>query len=93
MIQSDNGQLSLAKRSLRSRIPSERWEQIKVAYVSGIGLREIARKLDIPEGYRPCSREVQRLDPTDSGRNAAAIRCNHTSAISASISRCHIERT
>jgi len=50
MIQSDNGQLSLAKRSLRSRIPSERWEQIKVAYVSGIGLREIARKLDIPEG-------------------------------------------
>jgi hypothetical protein len=45
-----NGQLPLAKRTLRSRISSERWEQIKVAYVSGIGLREIARKMNIPEG-------------------------------------------
>jgi hypothetical protein len=50
MIQSDNGQLPLAKRATRSRISSERWEQIKVAYVSGIGLREIARKMNIPEG-------------------------------------------
>jgi len=50
MSQSDNGQLPLAKRTIRSRISSEHWEQIKVAYVSGIGLREIARKLDIPEG-------------------------------------------
>ena len=50
MIQSDTGQLPLAKRTIRSRISSERWEQIKVAYVSGIGLREIARKMDIPEG-------------------------------------------
>jgi hypothetical protein len=50
MSQSDNGQLSLAKRTIRSRISSERWEQIKVAYVSGIGLREIARKINVPEG-------------------------------------------
>ena len=35
---------------MRNRISSERWEQIKVAYVSGIGLREIARKMNIPEG-------------------------------------------
>jgi hypothetical protein len=47
MIERENGQ---AKRTLRSRISSERWEQIKVAYVSGIGLREIARKMNIPEG-------------------------------------------
>src|SRR4029077_17728992 len=50
MIQSDNGQLPLAKRATRSRISSERWEQIKVAYVSGIGFREIARKMNISEG-------------------------------------------
>jgi uncharacterized protein YjcR len=50
MSQSDNGQLSLTKRPIRSRISSECWEQIKVAYVSGIGLREIARKMNIPEG-------------------------------------------
>ena len=50
MSQSDNGQLPLAKRTIRSRISSERWEQIKTAYVSGIGLREIARKMNIPEG-------------------------------------------
>jgi hypothetical protein len=50
MSQSDNGRLPLAKRRIRSRISSDRWEQIKVAYVSGIGLREIARKMTIPEG-------------------------------------------
>jgi hypothetical protein len=50
MIQLENGQLPLAKRMIRSTISSERWEQIKVAYVSGIGLREIARKMNISEG-------------------------------------------
>jgi hypothetical protein len=50
MSERENGQLPLAKRTIRSRISSERWEQIKVAYVSGIGLREIARKMNIPEG-------------------------------------------
>ena len=50
MSERQNGQLPLAKRTIRSRISSERWEQIKVAYVSGIGLREIARKMNIPEG-------------------------------------------
>jgi hypothetical protein len=50
MSQSDNGQLPLAKRTIRSRISSERWEQIKTAYAARIGLREIARKMDIPEG-------------------------------------------
>lgn len=50
MSEDKNGQLPLAKRTIRSRISSERWEQIKVAYVSGIGLREIARKMNVPEG-------------------------------------------
>jgi hypothetical protein len=50
MSERENGQLPLAKRTIRNRISSERWEQIKVAYISGIGLREIARKTNIPEG-------------------------------------------
>ena len=50
MSQSGDGQLRVAKRSLSSRISSERWEQIKTAYAAGIGLREIARKMNIPEG-------------------------------------------
>jgi len=37
----ENGQLPLA----RSRISADIWEQIKTAYASGIGLREIARKV------------------------------------------------
>jgi len=48
MSERENGQVPLAKRTIRSRISSEHWEQIKVAYVSGIGLREIARKMNIP---------------------------------------------
>ena len=50
MNERENGQSATAKRTNPSRIPSERWEQIKVAYVSRIGLREIARKMNIPEG-------------------------------------------
>jgi hypothetical protein len=48
MIERENGEL--AKRAVRSRILSERWEQIKTANASGIGLREIARNMGIPEG-------------------------------------------
>ena len=35
---------------MRRNIPSETWEQIKTGYAAGVGLREIARKMDIPEG-------------------------------------------
>ena len=35
---------------MRRKITNERWEQIKIAYAAGIGLREIARKMNIPEG-------------------------------------------
>ena len=36
--------------SVRSRICLETWEQVKTAYAAGVGLREIARKMKIPEG-------------------------------------------
>ena len=35
---------------MRRKIANETWEQIKTAYVAGINLREIARKMNIPEG-------------------------------------------
>ena len=35
---------------MRRKIPHETWEQIKTGYAAGIGLREIARKMNIPEG-------------------------------------------
>src|SRR4030095_7396338 len=38
------------KRSVRSRISADVWQQVKTAYASGIGLREIARNMSIPEG-------------------------------------------
>ena len=50
MNEQENGQCPMPKQSMRSKIPSERWEQIKTAYASGIGLREIARNMGIPEG-------------------------------------------
>ena len=34
----------------QARIPTETWEQIKIAYAAGAGLRELARKMNIPEG-------------------------------------------
>ena len=33
-----------------SRISRETWEQVKIAYAAGAGLREIARKMNTPEG-------------------------------------------
>ena len=35
---------------MRGVISREIWEQIKAGYAAGIGLREIARKMNIPEG-------------------------------------------
>ena len=31
-------------------IPTQTWEQVKIAYAAGAGLRELARKMNIPEG-------------------------------------------
>jgi hypothetical protein len=50
MSEQENGQLSLAKRTGRSRISADIWEQIKTAYAAGIGLRETARNMNIPAG-------------------------------------------
>ena len=35
---------------MRSSISTEGWQQIKTAYASGLGLREIARNMNIPQG-------------------------------------------
>src|SRR5262249_25526641 len=35
---------------MRRKITNETWEQIKIAYAAGTNLREIARKMNIPEG-------------------------------------------
>jgi hypothetical protein len=35
---------------MRRTIANETWEQMKTGYAGGIGLREIARKMKIPEG-------------------------------------------
>ena len=35
---------------MRRKITNETWEQIKTGYAAGINLREIARKMNIPEG-------------------------------------------
>jgi hypothetical protein len=42
MSEQKDGQLPFATRTVRSRISSELPDQIKTAYASGVGLREIA---------------------------------------------------
>ena len=38
------------KGTMRCSISTEVWQQIKAGYAAGIGLREIARKMNVPEG-------------------------------------------
>src|SRR5262245_3362125 len=42
--------MSDVEPEMRSKIPPATWEQVKVAHASGVGLREIARNMGIPEG-------------------------------------------
>jgi hypothetical protein len=35
---------------MRRKIPNETWEQVKTAFAAGVGLREIARNMNVPEG-------------------------------------------
>jgi hypothetical protein len=42
--------LYVSQTVMRRKITTETWQQIKTAYASGIGLREIARNMGIPEG-------------------------------------------
>jgi hypothetical protein len=58
MNEQENEQSQLAKPTTRNRISSERWEQIKTAHASGIGLREIARNMFLPAGT-VLAREIQ----------------------------------
>ena len=46
----ENGQPPLPERAVRSRVSADVWQQVKTAYASGIGLREVARNMSIPEG-------------------------------------------
>lgn len=49
MSERENGELPLVKQTMRRKVPADIWE-IKTAYAAGIGLREIARNMNIPEG-------------------------------------------
>ena len=66
----------------------EAWEQLKTAYAAGVGLREIARNLKIPEGTVLARAKTRRLDQTTRrGQGhcfSPAIRCDHH-AISCSL--------
>ena len=50
MSECENGQLPPPRGRVRSRISVDVWEQTKTAYASGIGLREIARNMNILAG-------------------------------------------
>jgi hypothetical protein len=41
---------TVTRKDMRRKITNETWEQIKTAYAAGINLREIARKMNIPQG-------------------------------------------
>jgi len=48
MSERENGQMPPAKRTGRSKISPDIWEQVKTAYATGtIGLREIARNMAV----------------------------------------------
>jgi hypothetical protein len=51
---------------VRQTIPKSTWAEIRTAFASGIGLREIARHMGIAEGTVLATSKTQRLDATDS---------------------------
>ena len=66
----------------QSKISTETREQVKIAYAAGAGLREIARKMNIPEGT--VLAHAKRKDWTQQIQEARdkidAIKCNHAVA-------------
>ena len=46
----ENGNRRMQNQIARRRISPECWEQVKTAYASGIGLRDLARNTGIPAG-------------------------------------------
>ncbi|HXA09798.1 MAG TPA: hypothetical protein VNW28_07430, partial [Chthoniobacterales bacterium] len=51
-----------------SRIPASTWAEIRTAYASGIGLRELARNMGIPAGDCARSRQARTLDAANRNR-------------------------
>jgi hypothetical protein len=81
MSDSENAQRPLSRRRVRSRISAERWEQIKTAHASGIGLREIARNMNVPEGT--VLAHAKREGWTREIQNAKALAKREDSALAA----------
>jgi hypothetical protein len=46
----DGAQKLWYEGTMRPSISKETWQQIKAGYAAGIGLREIARKMNVPQG-------------------------------------------
>ena len=44
------GVITVTIKGMRRKITNETWEQIKTGYAAGVNLREIARKMKIPQG-------------------------------------------
>jgi len=44
------GVTTINPKRMRRKITNETWEQIKTGYAAGVNLREMARKMNIPEG-------------------------------------------
>jgi len=70
---------------MRNKISPEDWNQIKTAYASGLGLREIARNMNIPQGTVLARAKrggwTQQIQAAKQGRCFDAIKCNHPIAI------------
>jgi hypothetical protein len=82
MSERKNGQLPPRKRTVRNSVSSASWEQIKTAHASGIGLREIARNLGLPEGTvlarakrEGWTREIQNAKALANGAMSTPRRC------------------
>src|SRR5206468_723985 len=83
------------------RIPESTWAEIRTAYASGIGLREIARNMNIPEGTilsrakrEGWTREIQNAKALAKGEDASPA-VTPVQAVAASIQQRgerHIER-
>ena len=41
---------TITRKRMRRKITNETWEQIKTGYAAGVPLRELARRMNIPEG-------------------------------------------
>ena len=67
------------ERTVRSPISTEAWQQIEAGYAARIGLREIARNMNVLEGTVLAPSKAGRLDQANcsskTGRCFAAIKC------------------